>query len=94
MNETCLVTDSIFQIIEEDSNVCLNICKQDPFCLGYSHIFPIDCILLISNINNDNTMIKISLKTVIRLDEQHSEAKVELISAKNCLLILYGLFKA
>ena len=44
---------SKFQVREEDLATCIESCKQDPFCLGYGHVAPIDCILIISNLGGD-----------------------------------------
>ena len=45
-----------FQLREEDLATCIESCIQDPFCLGYGHVSPVDCILIISNLGGDFTI--------------------------------------
>ena len=45
-----------FKLREEDLQTCIESCIQDPFCLGYGHVSPVDCILMISNLGGDFTI--------------------------------------
>ena len=38
---------------EEDRESCIQSCILDASCLGYGHVFPVDCILIISNLGAD-----------------------------------------
>ena len=46
-----------FHLKEEDQPTCVESCIQDPFCLGYGHISPVDCILIISNLSGNFTIV-------------------------------------
>ena len=60
---------SKFQLREDDRVTCMESCIQDPYCLGYGHVSPLDCILIISSLDGDFTNQSVDLNEIDNSDE-------------------------
>ena len=50
-----------FRLREEDRESCIQSCILDASCLGYGHVFLVDCILIISNLGAGLGLSKIHI---------------------------------
>ena len=60
---------SKFQLREDDRSTCIESCIQDPYCLGYGHVSPLDCILIISSLDGDFTNQSVDLNEIDNSNE-------------------------